>query len=201
MAEYPTNDFTKMIEAVASGNRSGQFGGGGVASAIPLPSVQSADLGREVPMQTFAPGEREELDRLAREAGVVDPRVGSTVTEATNYATLEEAMAAGESVKAPPPPTSDPTMVPVRLPVGAMVLPVNRLVPTVPDFNKVEGIDLVTGRVVLGGMDFPLPEEKVRELKRLVIETAQAAIMEKMQAALQALAIRVEQAVSTTPVE
>jgi len=53
-----------------------------------------------------------------------------------------------------------------------------------PDFRKVEGIDLLRGYAMVDGMEFPIPTEKASEFKRFVVETARAAIMESMEEAV-----------------
>ncbi len=188
--EYPQNDFTRMIEEVSSGNRSGVHREG-VASATPLPTVQSADLGREVPPSPeMSAEERAELDRLAVAAGVKDERLGTAGPEAPQgaYASLEEAMAAGA-------PVNQPTPEPVieRVPAGTRGIalqqqaraPVRTIVqPRLPDFRKVEGIDLVQNRVVLDGMDFPITDEQAAEFKQFVVEVARTAIMDRLNEAV-----------------
>jgi hypothetical protein len=73
MVDYPENDFTRMIEMTNQENRSGVRRNIGVASATPMPTVQSAAVGR--PVEDEAPltaEERAELDKAAIAAGVRD---------------------------------------------------------------------------------------------------------------------------------
>ena len=56
--------------------------------------------------------------------------------------------------------------------------------PRVPDFRKVEGIDLINNAVVVDGLTFPLSAEQALELRQMVVETARAAIMEKLDEAM-----------------
>src|SRR5689334_20471584 len=98
MVDYPQNDFTRMIEEIGQRNVGGARGGG-VASASPLPTVRSADLGREVPEEPpMSLEERAELDLLAQQAGVKDPRLGNVEQDAVGYKSQEEALAAGAPV-------------------------------------------------------------------------------------------------------
>src|SRR5712675_24479 len=191
MVDFPQNDFTRMMEAVRAQNQSG-VRAGGVASALPLPTVRSADLGQEVqnPL-TFE--EREELDAQARAAGILDPSLGnvSPETGAAQYATLEEAMAAGSPVAGATLLTSDPVTARMRSPRGQQFLqqfiPQFAAAPSpmrMPDFKRVQYIDLEHGFVVVDGMEFPMPEEDVREHKQYAITRVMDVINEKITEAL-----------------
>lgn len=165
--EYPQNELTRLIEQTAAENRSGLHGGG-VASATPLPSVQSADFGRVLPADApLTEEERAELNRKAVEAGIHDERLG-VPAPASAYESLGAAVAAGAQVTVPTermiPKRSTPTVVP-------------RDSARLPDFRKVEGIDLLRSRVWIDGMEFPITEEDARGFKEFVVETARAAIM------------------------
>jgi len=198
--DYPQNSLTQMIEEAARANRAG----GGmpvrrqveVASATSMPTVQSAAVGRPVEEPPpLTAEEREELDRQAILAGVLDPRLGNQNTDGTPintpttaYGSLEEAIAAGAPVNQPA-PAVDPVenfrggatreqlvmREKVRVMTGA---------PRVPDFRKVEGIDLINNAVVVDGLTFPLSAEQALELRQMVVETARAAIMEKLDEAM-----------------
>lgn len=117
------------------------------------------------------------LDQLAHDAGVKDERI--TVEQTGFYGSLEEALAAGKSVN-PPPAQGDPTLV-AR---GAAYRQQSTAFPRVPDFTRIEGIDLVHGRAIVDGMDFPITDEEVRRLRRFVVETAQTYIQTKLQEAM-----------------
>jgi hypothetical protein len=197
--DYPQNSLTQMIEEAARANRAG----GGmpvrrqveVASATSMPTVQSAAVGRPVEEPPpLTAEEREELDRQAILAGVLDPRLGNQNTDGTPintpttaYGSLEEAIAAGAPVNQPA-PAVDPVenfrgdraaLVAVREKVRVMTG-----APRVPDFRKVEGIDLINNAVVVDGLTFPLSAEQALELRQMVVETARAAIMEKLDEAM-----------------
>lgn len=192
--DFPTNDFTRMIESVASGNRSG-VRAGGLASATPLPTVRSADLGSEVPAEPeLSLEERIHLDQLAREAGIQDVRLGTAQPDhGSQYASFEDALAAGASVN--PPTFEEPTqeIAPqglgrpsAREYLGGAFKPRPALieVPRLPDFRKVEGIDLTGNRVIVDGMDFPITDEEATEFKQFVVGKAHAAITERLSEAL-----------------
>ena len=197
--DYPQNSLTQMIEEAARANRAG----GGmpvrrqveVASATSMPTVQSAAVGRPVEEPPpLTAEEREELDRQAILAGVLDPRLGNQNTDGTPintpttaYGSLEEAIAAGAPVNQPA-PAVDPVenfrgtareVVAMREKVRVMTG-----APRVPDFRKVEGIDLINNAVVVDGLTFPLSAEQALELRQMVVETARAAIMEKLDEAM-----------------
>jgi hypothetical protein len=167
---YPRNDFTEMIERTSSDNRSGVRGG--MASATPVPTAQSADFGRPVPeAPPLSDEERIERDRLAASLGITD---GALPTEQERYKSLDEAIEAGAPVR------------PARVPVGAAGYQYGVLggaMPRLPDFTRVEGIDLLRNRVMVDGMEFPIPEEEAREYKKYVIEVARDAIFQALSAA------------------
>jgi len=96
---FPNNDFTQMIEMTARDNARG-YVRPMTASADPRPSVRSAELGREVvTTEPLTMDEKNELDRMAREAGIQDERLGNIEETGGAYATMEEALAAGASIR------------------------------------------------------------------------------------------------------
>jgi hypothetical protein len=173
MAEvvHPDNDYTRMIEMVSSQNRSGMRG---VASATPLPTAQSADVGRVAdPPPPMSSEERANLDRLAIEAGVKDDRLASA--DPGQYPSLEEAVAAGAPVK--PNYTPRALMSRERMTAReAMAISTPRL----PDFRRVEGIDLLRDRILIDGMEFPIPVDDAVHFKQYVVSIAKAAIMKML---------------------
>jgi hypothetical protein len=207
MVEYPENDFTRMIEMTKDENRSGVRRNVGVASAIPMPTVQSAAVGRPVEeLPPLTEEERAELDRAAIAAGVRDPRLGNQNTDGTPideappaYGSLEEAIRAGAPVGSDA-PAVDPVTEYGRLNPDRMTAreflgrraaqPMREQVrvltgaPRVPNFMKVEGLDLVNNCAVVDGMTFPISEEQANKLKSLVIEVARAAIMKELDEAM-----------------
>ncbi len=179
MVEYPDNDLTRMIEALRSGNLAGSHGGG-VASASPLPTVRSADLGRmtpDPPPLTFE--EQEALDQQARAAGMSDHRLPEGVIAGSEgYATMEDALAAGSPIE---------RVAQVRIESRQTAREFLRRSSRLPDFRNVEGIDLVKCEVLLDGMTFPIAGDDVVKFKQFVVETAHAAIMNSLKEAMSLL--------------
>ena len=166
--EYPQNEFTRMIEDTASGNRAGGARRVGVAMATPMPTVHSADLGREVPAP-LTEMERAELDLLAVQAGVRDERLGPVEPGTPpTYATLDEAVAAGAPLNQP---------IPERRTAREFI---GRQEARLPDFRRVEGIDLLRNRAMVDNMEFPITEQEALDFKKFVIATAREAIMRKL---------------------
>src|SRR6267142_2823450 len=183
--EFPQIEFTQMIERVGASNRAGSHMEG-VASASPLPTAQSADLGKQVEeLPPLTQEERDHLDRMAVEAGVRDPRIGTVEGVPPTYGSLEEAIAAGASVNPPVVERYTPGM-------QGMVRGSDRQIAReflatrsrLPDFRQVEGIDLLRGYALVDGMEFPISPEKAAEFKKFVVETARAAIMKSMEEAV-----------------
>lgn len=189
--EYPRNDFTDMIEETSRQNVTG-VRRAGVASALPLPTVRSSDLGQEIPEQApLSPDELAELNRLAASIGMKDERIGTADVSPGAYATLEDAINAG----APVAPVE-------RVPAGTQGMALEQVarnqslgaqqgrqnarqflaaaVPRLPDFRRVEGIDLMHNRVLVDGMEFPITEMEAMGFKKFVVETARTAIMDKL---------------------
>lgn len=190
--DYPQNELTEMIEEVARLNAAG--GGGarrmpapGPVSAEPGPTVRSAAMGQPVaPLPPLSPEERMELDQKARELGIM-PRDDEPVGEV--YATLADAIAAGASVHPPvavPPPNPPGSL-------GAALTPRERAQfpqPTVvrmtrlPDFKKVQGIDLIRGVAFVDSLEFTMDAATVADLRTLVLGLARESIMAQFDAAL-----------------
>ncbi len=167
--EFPENDFTRMIERTREHNISGQ---GGVASATPLPTVQSAVLGRAVvEAPPLSPEERERLDAEARKLGIMP---GSEADEKPQYETLEEAIAAGAPVK-----SQD---IPDRMTAREFLGRSNH--PRIPDFRNVQSIDLVNGFVVVDGLSFKMDSADVKSYRRYAVEVARQALTQAMDEAL-----------------
>jgi hypothetical protein len=228
-ADFPTNEFTQMIEEVARRNR---MGGSlpperGVAiSATPLPSVRSADLGQPVPQPAqeasgppaYTSEEMAELDRLALESGLVRGPVNARIAQRLEgggiddgpYGSLEEAIAAGAPIGADDDAIAvgaarfrDPSMQPlppVRQPVGARGPVQNRQtarefiasqpatqMPRLPDFKKVQMIDLINGKVYVDGLEFIVTKSELQMLRKFCVTTAKEQIQKALNEALAAL--------------
>lgn len=187
MVDYPDNDFTRMIGAVSSGNRSG-VRSMGVASATPLPTARSAELGQEVTEPPLTLEERAHYDQLAREAGIQDERLDKASPGGT-YDSLEDAMNAGASVHPDPVvthvsggfvagPSSDPRK------SGRVSSSTSRL----PNFKNVEGIDLLRDVVMVDGMEFPISLAEARKFRQFVVETARETILARLHEAMERFA-------------
>lgn len=174
--EYPKNELTRVLEETSRLNAGGRAAG--VASATPMPTVQSADVGRMVPeLPSLTPEERAELDRKAVEAGIKDERI--TIPEDSPYNTLEAALAAGAPVRMPsmqaiPAPSLG------RQTAREFLARESRL----PDFFKIEGIDLISNVVWVDGMSFPITPVEAADFKVFVVNKARNSIMEKLTEAM-----------------
>jgi hypothetical protein len=187
-ASFPDNPWTQMIEETRRLNESGGMRSAGPVSAGPEPTVRSAAMGQPVvEMAPLSPEERAELDARARELGLMP---AAEQEEGTKYNTLEEAIAAGQSVNTPPPPVSDPTermtareflgRRDAQVPVRARVVETTRL----PDFSKVQGIDLVRSVALVDGLEFALDPATVIDLRTLVLGVARDQILRQFDEAL-----------------
>lgn len=188
--EFPQNELTRLIETNAAMNRAG---GRGVASATPLPTVRSADMTQppadEPPPLTLE--ERAELDRLAREAGVVDESLGVAKPQGA-YDSMEAAIEAGKpvAVERVTAQSAREFIADRQVRRGEhMVARSHSFVPPptaprLPDFRNVEGIDLMQGRVMIDGMEFPMPPEDVRSYRQYVVNIARAAVQKQLDDAL-----------------
>ena len=161
--------------------------------------------------------ERAELDLMALRSGFVTGPVTPGIAAAaenldTQYGSLEEAIRAGAPVGAddeaialaarafrePPPPA----LPPVRMPVGGRApqqqivgrqtarefigQPVEQL-PRLPDFRKVQMIDLVNGKVYVDALEFNLTKEQLQMLRKFCVTTAKEQIQKSLETALAAL--------------
>lgn len=159
---------------------------------------------------------RAELDRLAAASGFVQgpvtPGIASALEGAGGddgpYGSLEEAIAAGAPVQADEQAVAEGAArfrepgAPVRV-VGAAQM---RPMPTdrqtaceflgrqrepdfarLPDFGKVQLIDLVNGRVYIDGLEFAVTVAELQALKKFAVETARQQIQAKLTEALKML--------------
>lgn len=174
---FPKNNLTRMMEEVAARNAAGGSRAG-VASATPMPTAQSADVGRLVPETApLTPDEKVELDRLAIEAGVKDERLEVSLGgEAGQYKSLEEALAAGAPIEKAAEAAQLAPLPPQRGTAREFLARSTRL----PDFRRVQTIDLVQNQVWVDDMSFPITEVEAVEFKRFVVEKARDSIMEKL---------------------
>lgn len=190
-ASYPENPWTQVIEETRRLNEAGGMRSAGPVSAGPEPTARSAAMGQPVvELPPLSPEERAELDAHARELGLMP---GEAQEEGSKYATLEEAIEAGRSVH-PPAPVGQPVDPTDRmtarefldrsaqenLPIRARVVETTRL----PNFSKVQGIDLVRGVAVVDGLEFQLDAQTVSDLRTLVLGNAREQVMAQFDAAL-----------------
>lgn len=189
MVSYPRNAFTQIIESGSMANQTGDYRRTMGASAGPQPTVRSSDLGSEVP--ELSPEERAELDAKAIAIGIMSP----TGTEpdglefAGHYASDDEVeqerVAAREAlVKASHAAPTPMTRVDHR---GVMM----KMMPTLPDFKRVEKIDFLEHTLVVGGMSFQMPSDMEAELRKKVILTVAAEVQAHIALALDAFGAEV----------
>jgi hypothetical protein len=134
-----------------------------------------------VELPPLSPDERAELDAHARELGLMP---GEVQEEDSKYATLEEAIEAGRSVH-PPAPVGQP-MDPTDRPTARQFLARARVVETtrLPNFSKVQGIDLVRSVALVDGLEFALDQDTIVSLRTLVLGIAREQVMAQFDAAL-----------------
>lgn len=181
-ASYPENPWTQMIEETRRLNEAGGMRSAGPVSAGPEPTVRSAAMGQPVvELPPLSPDERAELDAHARELGLMP---GEVQEEGSKYATLEEAIEAGRSVH-PPAPVGQP-MDPTDRPTASQFLARARVVETtrLPNFSKVQGIDLVRSVALVDGLEFALDQDTIVSLRTLVLGIAREQVMAQFDAAL-----------------
>jgi hypothetical protein len=80
---------------------------------------------------------------------------------------------------------------------GRKTLGVPSFAPRIPDFTKIEGIDLVNDRVVVDGLDFPITVEQSNEFKEFVMGVVRDAILAKLEEAATSFAARLTKAEGT----
>ena len=205
--DMPRNSWTDMIEAVRERNERGvHLSNREIAAGVPImgtpgPAVRSADLGRPVSAPVvripppLTPEEIAENTRAAVAAGLIPPQEAE---EMGKYGSLEEAIAAGAPVDAdaeavaagaavfrePAPPVGarQPVVRQVVVPASTAALP------KLPDFKKVQMIDLVRGKAYVDGLEFGLDASEVKMLRKFCVTKAREQIQKSLDAALKELA-------------
>ena len=186
-------------------------------SGTPMPSARSADLGRAMEPPADRPLSPEEIDELNRQAlasglvqGPVNPslaRTLETVEPDAQYASLEDAIRAGASVDMDSEQVEEaaqrhrepgaPPIVRVRKPVGGAVVPTGTVgrpvkevltLPTLPDFKKVQMIDLVNAKVYVDGVEFTVAPDELKMLRKFAMTKAKEQVQALLDAALKSLA-------------
>lgn len=172
----PDNEFTRMIAATTQHNRVGRVEE--PVSAGSLPQARSAALGvvNDAPLSAEEVAERD----AALIALGINP--GDDSGEGTNYASREEAEAAGAPVHTPR-EQLDAVDVYVR---PGRIIPVDGRpsFPRLPDFSKPAVLDLGRGVIYLDGLEFPIPEADLAEFRVFAITTVHANITALLNAAL-----------------
>lgn len=177
MAHTPNNEFTQMIERVAGHNS----GGRGTASTFvggESITARSSSLGTEVTTE-LTTEERERLDAEAIRLGIMPHPEG---IGAGQYHTLDDAVRAGMPVVPPD--------------YSHMNIPAVPTSPRLPDFSKIQGLDLVQGLLYVDGMEFPMPDVDVVEFKRYAIRVVQFAIQERLAASFTELGLGIGEGTS-----
>ena len=186
----PNNPLTRMLEDASrmrvEGRREVPVNSGD------LPSARSASIGRIVTdPPPLSPAEKEELDAKARELGLLPPEG----TESSNYVSQEAALQAGA-------PVERLTATEVIASQGGFAK--NRQpasfgggIPRLPDFTKVEGIDLLRNVIYVDSMEFSIPKVDADEFRLYAIRIARETITKKLNDAMAAL----NAAVATVPTE
>jgi hypothetical protein len=165
------------------------------------------------PNRPLSAAEIEELNKAAIASGLVrgpvNPSIARTLggeVEDSPYASLEEAIAAGAPVGADAEaiaegaaafrePTLVAPVIQVRTPVGmrrmtASESPVGSAaaLPRLPDFKKVQMIDMVNGKVYVDGLEFAIEPGELKMLRKFCVTKAKDQVQKALDAALKELA-------------
>lgn len=193
------NPLTQMMSRVKQINAAAGMPAGRGASDQPIqvgsgPSVRSAAMQNPPPL---TPEEQARRDAAARKLGILPP----DPDEDPNYPSLEAAMEAGMPVPSPEPPVermtarefinAHPERAAVQarfdqVGVGAFSPP-----PTVrlPDFRKVTGFDFFRNVIYIDGLEFDIPEDDVRDMKRYAVDIALNQVVKHLAEALVAFGV------------
>ena len=192
-------------------------------TGVPLPAARSADIGRVIdveptddPNRPLLPHEIEELNRAALASGLVrgpvNPGIAATLQsgeDTGNYASLEEAIAAGAPVGADAEmvatgaarfrdlaPIFQPAPVATHAPRNVVRHQTARefiasqgvaQIPRLPDFKKVQMIDLQNGRFYVDGLEFEIDAESLKMLRKFCVVHARTQIQRSLDDAMKAL--------------
>ena len=137
---------------------------GSPVSGTPLPTTRSAALGRPADPPPLTNSEREELDRKAQALGIL-PK--SEELEGTSYQSMSSALEAGAPVVKRVQPIAPATQY------------------ILPDFTRIDRIDLNRGVVVIGDLEFEIPKSDVDIFKKYSLTVARAAIDKRLTEALE----------------
>jgi len=169
-------------------------GGGSAIDAVPSPLVMSAAAGKPVAeARELSPEERQARNVQAVKLGIMTPEeAGMDVEESGEYADLDSALAAGESVKRPEP---DPQLTVMAARKASLVtasdVPMygaRSVRPTrarLIDFKKIEYIDLQRGVAVVDSFELDMPAADLRAIREHVLRLAVNYVTAQLTAALE----------------
>jgi hypothetical protein len=180
-AHFPENAIVAHLREIQrinaeNGRPAGRSYSGGAPINVGVPTrVSSAAMQGEVIEPTpLSPEEVAHRDKLARELGILPP----AEEDNEQYADLDSALAAGESVKKP----AQDAMAARRESVTRMVdvntmfgHPAPALAPTrarLIDFRRIQSIDLMRGVAIVDDFEIEMPASDLRAIKKHVLELA-----------------------------
>ncbi len=173
-------DMVKQLNA-ERGAAAGRISGAPV-TALTGPRVSSAEMlagPRELTPAEAA--EQADLDRKAREIGILPPAEEGEVAP-------ENRMTAREIMEAALPPQAGPVKVSIpALSAGVPLTNTTFLEPRLPDFTKIQGIDLIRNVAYVDTFEIPLSEEFVKEVKGVILDLAVDLVTAKLAEAIKTL--------------
>lgn len=186
------NPMTQLMSRVKQINAAAGMPAGRGASDQPVmvgsgPSVRSAAMQSPPPL---SPEEQARRDQAARDLGIMppDPDVDTAYPSlaaameaggAEGLPNLEKPMTAREFVNA------NPERVAVEARFGPPTPPTVRL----PDFRKVTGYDFFRNVIYIDGLEFDIPEDDVRDMKRYAVDIALNQVVKHLAEALVAFGV------------
>lgn len=182
------NPMTQLMSRVKQVNAAAGMPAGRGASDQPImvgsgPSVRSAAMQSPPPLSHEEQARR---DQAARDLGIMPPDPDAD----PNYPSLEAAMEAGGAAGLP---VTEERMTAREViartdmtGAGAYAPP-----PTVrlPDFRKVTGFDFFRNVIYIDGLEFAIPEEDVRDMKRYAVDIALNQVVKQLAEALVAFGV------------
>lgn len=185
------NALTQMMDRVKQVNAAAGMPAGRGASDQPITvgpgtSVRSAAMQDPKPLSAQEQAER---DARARELGILPPDPDAD----PNYPSLDAALAAGSAVPDPVSSrqtarefiASHPEQVGGRQRDDLIAAPTVRL----PDFRKVTGFDFFRNVIYIDGLEFDIPEDDVRDMKRYAVDIALNQVVKHLADALIAFGV------------
>lgn len=186
------NPLTQMIRRAKEINAAAGMPAGRGASDQPImvgsgPSVRSAAMQNPPPL---SPEEQARRDKAARDLGILPPDPEGEVA----YPSLAAAMAAGGAEGLP---VAEERMTarefiaahPEKLAVEARFGPPTPPTVRLPDFRKVTGFDFFRNVIYIDGLEFDIPEDDVRDMKRYAVDIALNQVVKHLAEALVAFGV------------